>query len=409
MKYYVISENDHRLDFFQNKIKEFDNTAEIFTEERVDYFFDESFHIIGPAKIIVDNSYDDFLEQEDLGTIGSDLICNEFNHSTGEIDIYVFDDYLHFFESTYRFKNCEVRIHKISEMTTFCLNIFKELHKNSFSPKKVILYNSNYENLTDACKRFLSSEIITSKIVPYTNHDVADFYFYTASDSNDAIIVFPDVSNITFYLQGVSKLGYKGRIFFAKKAHLEEAKKLNLPNPLVFIPMDSIDYLLDDPIYNKFGFVKLVKKYLSFLTGASNDIVDETIDTILSNYNFSLLPIIYEELKYVYERNKNNEGITYYDFSNTRELVKKIDSGEITNIEAFNELDKSAKYITGIPPVMVQRFYRLGSVLKKHKNDRFDKEILDFVKGVIDFPHIYVQDNIMVAYAMFLAMVSLIK
>ena len=409
MKYYIVSASEERLKLFSDKIKELDKSAEIFLEERVDFFLGDSFRVDGPAKIIVDSFYDDFFEPEYLEDDASDLIHNEFNGSTGLIDIYLNNNYLIFKEKIYHFDKCEVRVKYLKDIDILCKGIFKELYKDSYSPKKVIFYDSYYKDFSNDCINFLRSEIFESTCKLYTECDVADFSLYELCDLNDVLVLGTSASNVSHYLKVLNKLGFKGRVFCTKHSQYDEVKKLNLPNESVFIETMNLDYLLEDPLNNEFEFVNVVKKYLSFLSGASSDLVDSLGDEILAHYDFSSLPVIYEEIKYIYERNKNNKGITYYDFSDVRELVKKIDNNEVTNIDVFNALDKSAQYVTGIPPVMVSRFYYLGSIVQKPKESSFDKDIIDFTKIVVESPSMFLRNNLMVAYSMFLAIVSVLN
>ena len=409
MKYFVVSYNEFRLKEISRKIKELDKTAEVTTAERIDFFFMDVGKIEGPAKIIIDPEYDDFLESDDFEEIGKNLVYDKFNGSTGVIDIYVFDNRLCFLQNLYRYDNLEVRIHRISYYAGIYKNIFNELYKKSWSPKTLAFYDSYFEGFYDSCNRFISSQIFESRIHFYCDHDVADFSFFRTSNVDDVLVIGPDAQNYDFYLECAVKLGYRGRVFLTKHSQLDKVSKLNLCLDVVLIENDNVDYILDNPINSKFEFAKYVKKYLSFLSGASDDLVDEKIDEMLNKFDFSKLPIVIDEIKYVYKVGKNNKGITYYDFSNSNDLLLKIDSKQISNETVLLELAKSEKYVTGIPPVMVERFFNLFPRKDEYIGVKFDEIIEGFCSAASEFPSMYVSNDIMLCYAMFLAALSICK
>ena len=407
MKYFVISAQLERLKMMGEKLKNLDANSEVFLSERLDRFFDDYDVENGPVKIIIDFCYDDDFDRDNLKEFGRALEEAKFKHCKGLTDIYVFDNALGFSKHYFKYKNAEVRIHQISLLKQDFNNLFKFIYKDSYSPKRILFFDQDPYFFANQAKEFLESEIFESNMLNFNDKDAADFSFYLTSSKDDFIVISKSAQCPDFYLRGAQMLGAQCKVLVQGQKTYDLLAKLDLSNVVSNFSEFNMDFVKDDYIHNKFMFINLVEKYYQFLCGCYEEYIHEDILQMIEEFDFSSLELAVEELKYVFKNKKNNKGITYCDFSNVPELVKKIDNDEITNEEVFVELEKTYKYVTGIPAVGLRRFMKFGRLTKKYEHISFDDGFEDFTSFVSEGPFLLLRDDYLVSYAMLLAAVSI--
>lgn len=409
-KFYLVSDDSYRLNLFKNEILKNDPQAEVFLETDFCRFWYDFSSLSGNVKILLDHHFDWDEDFEHHESIVSHLEKSEFDHVSGNFDIYLLGDVKMLFKNNvYKHKNSEIHIHYLDSDSFVIKSLVDKIYNGALFGRKILLLEDHEYPFGDKIKKALKSDIYKFPVYEFTDHDVANFDFFTFSSPYDMLIV-NDFKSLKSYLFNAVNLGFKGEVICLTQKDYESLKNFTILQKLSLVKDFNFDYLTNNSDYNQNSFVMNSIKYLKFFSeNASEEDLADAISRI-NSFNFSQFPILLQETKYVYKNKKDFTGVVYGDYSYSLEILEKIDNNQISPVEVFEEFKKGADYIHNCMFVPMERIYKNIRRSAKCEKKEFLRALKEFNKLADGIPASLIFDHdICVCYAMLLSVLSIIR